>query len=76
MDAHVKLTISAIIVAFVGFLLMGVSNDSESGDKARNVAYFLMGTGLAAILILVAKDSPDQVIALGHTVVAFCGFGG
>jgi hypothetical protein len=55
---------------------MGVSNDSESGDKARNVAYFLMGTGLAAILILVAKDSPEQVIALGHMVVAFCGFGG
>ena len=76
MDAHMKITLAAVIVGLIGLIMFCMSNDSDAGDKAKRVAYFLMGLGLASILILFAMDSPQQIQALGHRAVVFCGFGG
>jgi hypothetical protein len=53
-----------------------MSNDSDSGDKAKRLGYFLMGLGLASILILLAMENPQEIRQLGHRAVVFCGFGG
>jgi hypothetical protein len=76
MDAHVKLTLASIIVGLIGVIITGMSNDSDSGDKAKRLGYFLMGLGLASILILLAMENPQEIRQLGHRAVVFCGFGG
>jgi len=76
MDAHTKLTIAAGVVGFAGVMLMGMANDSESGDRAKNIAWFLIGIGLASVFILIGVDNEEQIQALGHRAVVFCGFGG
>ena len=72
MDANTKLTIAAGVVG----MLMGMANDSESGDRAKNIAWFLIGIGLASVFILIGVDNEEQIQALGHRAVVFCGFGG
>ena len=68
--------VGAAAVAIIGLVLTAMANDSESGGKAKRIGYFLMGIGLAAIFVLFVAHNPEEVRALGHRAVVFCGFGG
>lgn len=76
MDANTGLTIGASAVGFSGIMLMGMTNDSAAGDKAKNIAWFLIGIGLASVFILLGADNKEQVRALGYAAVALLGFAG
>ena len=74
MDVNIKITVIASIFAFSGFLMVGMANDSDAGDKAKNLGYFIIGLGLAVIVIMLMAENPEEIKAVGHRVVAFCGF--
>ena len=78
MDAHTKLTIliASFVVIVVGVFLREIGDDSDSGDRAKVWAWLLMAVVAISIAVIIAKENPQGVAALGYTVIAFCGFGG
>jgi hypothetical protein len=74
MDAII-ITISTLEI-IAGVFLTSIANDTDAGDIAKRLAWFLILAGVAGVFTVLALDNPDNLKTLGYRAVVFCGFGG